>query len=322
MMRPAFYVRIIYLTACAAILSNAVLPQSTVAQVEDTAVRQQQSQSYILTIPLPINPPATGPIKPRAGWTSANRIRSRLVSDTESFPDTLVPADEITSDIGLKSIERDTAPTTAIEFEQRRQEKQARYQALHDRLQQLIEDWKKSNQPQTEAPKDNPPESENTTEDANSTQDDESSDPEAVTPPPIATTYKPEEEPPIPENMTDALVDGPIDRIGLANNLYAIGEYVIALETYGQIESNKLSVAEQHWVTYQMAACYRKLVRIPEAQELYRRLAGEESSGWLGTASKWWLDRIDDRARLEQEISQYQQIIDSLEKSDVDDSGK
>ena len=109
-----------------------------------------------------------------------------------------------------------------------------------------------------------------------------------------------------------ALVQGPVDRVGLADNLYALEELQIALEMYKQVELKELPAAERYWVTYQTASCLRRLKQIPEAQETYRRLAGRNDAGWLAKMSTWWLHRMDARKELELSLKNQQKVLDAL----------
>ncbi|MEQ9411440.1 MAG: hypothetical protein RIK87_27240 [Fuerstiella sp.] len=109
-----------------------------------------------------------------------------------------------------------------------------------------------------------------------------------------------------------ALVNEPVDRVGLADNLYALDELQIALEMYEQVDRKALPASEQYWVAYQTASCLRRLGRIPEAQERYRRLAGQTNAGWLARMSRWWLDQIDARVELETGIARQQKIVNAL----------
>lgn len=121
------------------------------------------------------------------------------------------------------------------------------------------------------------------------------------------------------EKFGTAVVDGPVDRIGLANNLFAINENVIALEMYQQVETKNLTPGEKYWIMLQKASCLRRLDRIPEAKEAYRRLAGEKDAGFLAKTARWWLDRIEDRVQLTTQLNQYEAVLESLqEKSNVD----
>jgi tetratricopeptide (TPR) repeat protein len=110
----------------------------------------------------------------------------------------------------------------------------------------------------------------------------------------------------------EAIIDGPVDRIGLADNLYAMGELQIALEMYQQVDLKQLSESEWYWVKYQIASCYRRLGQISDAQDQYRRLAGQKNAGWLATTARWWLDQMDARAALQKKVEEQEQIITAL----------
>ncbi len=109
-----------------------------------------------------------------------------------------------------------------------------------------------------------------------------------------------------------ALVKGPVDRVGLADNLYALDELQIALEMYQQVDLKEVPVSERFWITYQTASCLRRLKKLPEAQETYRRLAGRADAGWLAKMSTWWLHRMDARQELEASLNKQQKILDAL----------
>ena len=115
-----------------------------------------------------------------------------------------------------------------------------------------------------------------------------------------------------------AIVEGPVDRIGLADSLYALKELPIALEMYEKVDVKHVAPSERYWVSFQRACCLRKLKRIPEAQELYRRLAGQQNAGWLAEVSRWWLDQIDARMELETHLSEYDAILTALKESSDD----
>ena len=81
---------------------------------------------------------------------------------------------------------------------------------------------------------------------------------------------------------------------------------------YGQIDLEPLSESERFWVSYQKACCHRRLGQIPEAQEIYRRLAGQKRGGWIARLSRWWLDQIDSRSELQLQISKYDTVLKKL----------
>lgn len=114
------------------------------------------------------------------------------------------------------------------------------------------------------------------------------------------------------------VIDGPIDRLGLADNLYLTGELVLALEMYEQIEASAESPDEIFWVRYQAACCLRRLGRTDEAQAGYRRIAEAPEAGWLHELSIWWLDRINERLVLEEDLRKLTQ--DLRENNNVNSS--
>lgn len=141
--------------------------------------------------------------------------------------------------------------------------------------------------------------------------------PEPAVPGPQLQNLIPPPEP-VPSSVfadgmaAEAILDGPVDRIGLADNLYAIGELQIALEMYQQVDLTQLKESEWFWVKYQIASCFRRLGQTGDAQDQYRRLAGQKKAGWLAATARWWLDQMDARAALEQEIKRQDEVISAL----------
>ncbi|MCA9033722.1 MAG: hypothetical protein KDA91_01270 [Planctomycetaceae bacterium] len=118
-----------------------------------------------------------------------------------------------------------------------------------------------------------------------------------------------------------AALDGPIDRMGLADNLYALGEFILALQTYEQIDQTALSREEAYWVEFQSAGCLRHLRKSSEAADRYRALVGKKDAGRYSVLAAWWLDRMTDRLRLEEVHQQQTQQIQAL-KGVRDDTGQ
>lgn len=108
------------------------------------------------------------------------------------------------------------------------------------------------------------------------------------------------------------VIDGPVDRIGLADNLYALGELTIALEMYEQVVTTKIKASEAYWVMFQRACCHRRLGQLEKAQELYRRLAGQEPAGWLAKTSRWWLDQMDTKAAIKATLETQTAAVESM----------
>ncbi len=108
---------------------------------------------------------------------------------------------------------------------------------------------------------------------------------------------------------SEVLVDGPVDRVALADNLYRVKEYKLALDIYAEVDVRQLSDDQQFWVQFQTASCHRQLGDLPAAREQFRIIAGQPESGWLGRSSTWWLNTMRDRAELEEQLSSMQELI-------------
>lgn len=101
-----------------------------------------------------------------------------------------------------------------------------------------------------------------------------------------------------------AVVHGPIDRLGLANNLYAVGEYQLAMKMYEQTEMADLTAQQQIWTDYQMANCLRRMGRNAEASNRYRRIAEQPEAGWLSEQSRWWVDVLEQIRQLQSSLEE------------------
>jgi hypothetical protein len=99
-----------------------------------------------------------------------------------------------------------------------------------------------------------------------------------------------------------AVVHGPIDRLGLANNLYAVGDYQLAMKMYEQTERADLTAQQQIWTDYQMANCLRRMGRNAEASNRYRRIAEQPEAGWLSEQSRWWVDVLEQIRQLQSSL--------------------
>ena len=118
------------------------------------------------------------------------------------------------------------------------------------------------------------------------------------------------------------VVNGPIDRLGLANNLFAVGEYALALEMYEQTKGPELSAQQQFWVEYQFANCLRRVGNPAEASNRYRKLASQPEAGWLSQQARWWVEtlesiRILEKALKDHSVEQSQKVIENAEATVV-----
>lgn len=236
-------------------------------------------------------------------------------------------------------------PNIASDLEKRQQERDARHRDVMEKIQRLIMRVKtqkleqaqnkpvESAPPVPEPPVPTPdsvnPENPEPQVVESKTADPENAAPEKneleppqpeSTPAPKSLSTTAEAEKPSPKQSlfdndlkTVKVVDGAIDPVALADSLYAIeGELSVALEIYQQIDLKDLPVSERFWVTYQIASCHRQLEHIPEAQEMYRRVLGQEKAGWLRKKSMWWLDQIDARKELVLELKKQREIFERL----------
>ena len=101
-----------------------------------------------------------------------------------------------------------------------------------------------------------------------------------------------------------AVVHGTIDRLGLANNLYAVGEYELALDMYEKTDVTELTAQQQIWSDYQMANCLRRMGRNGDASNRYRRIAEQPEAGWLSEQSRWWVDVLEQIRQLQSSLEE------------------
>jgi len=100
-----------------------------------------------------------------------------------------------------------------------------------------------------------------------------------------------------------------IDRVYVADNLFAAGEYVLANDIYLQVDRRAVSGDESGWVEFQLANCSRRLGRIDDARKRYRRVVADPTLGWLQDLAKWRLDAIDERDLLVKEHARLDAVI-------------
>lgn len=110
------------------------------------------------------------------------------------------------------------------------------------------------------------------------------------------------------------VVDGPIDRLGLATSLFATKELRECLKILEAVNLRPLSVEDRQWHDYLAASCYRDLGNRSEAAGLYRSVLQRSSSTWISSAARWWLAHIDERAQLEQKLQDVQTTISNWRK--------
>lgn len=237
------------------------------------------------------------------------------------------------------SVEPDRSPApSAADSERRRTEKIEFYEELRKRLESRLLEWQtaeenrkreaeKSDIIPQESQDPNLPESTDPIED--SAPETESG--RADSSPPVPPVQEPKSSPPEPaspappENLefpNEVLVAGPVDRVALADNLYALGEFTLAMEMYEQVNLAELTSDQQFWVQFQNASCLRQIGDMRAAKRQLRILAGKKEAGWMANSSRWWLDMIEDRAELEEQITATQSRLESAGKKSHASTGR
>ncbi|MBL8851694.1 MAG: hypothetical protein JNG89_18580 [Planctomycetaceae bacterium] len=112
----------------------------------------------------------------------------------------------------------------------------------------------------------------------------------------------------------EVLPGAQIDRLALADSLFATGQSDLALQAYDSIELMKLAAADRYWIEYQIANCHRRLGNKPEAEQRYRRIAGLIDGGWCATHARWWLDALAKKADLERDLEQIKLTLQATEE--------
>lgn len=131
-----------------------------------------------------------------------------------------------------------------------------------------------------------------------------------LTPPPEPSNDSERQRTPI--WIAQTAVEAPVDRLALADNLFAAGETETALSIYGEIDLQALDPVDQHWVEMQLANCYRRLNDIEEASRYYRRLVTVEQPAWISEMARWWLATLDKRKSMIRQSNELDAMIREL----------
>ncbi len=121
-----------------------------------------------------------------------------------------------------------------------------------------------------------------------------------------------------PQNSTaqeaTPVVTEPVDRLGLANNLYATGNYKLALATYQKIPLAEATADDRVWIEYQLGCCNRNLGDVAEAEKHYRVVASRAQPEFLTEYARWWLDSLGQRKQIEKALTEVHPALEALEK--------
>ena len=88
----------------------------------------------------------------------------------------------------------------------------------------------------------------------------------------------------------------------IAENLYKLGEYKLALEIYELIDESKIGNERKMWVLYQIANCYRKQELYGDAVKAYRKLWDAYEGTYWAKQAQWYIKDIEWRAKVEEKI--------------------
>ena len=110
------------------------------------------------------------------------------------------------------------------------------------------------------------------------------------------------------QNIEDVVKNGEeiVRPFEIAENLYKLGEYKLALEIYKLIDKNKIESESESerkiWVLYQIANCYRKQELYDDAVKVYREIRdGYEGTYWSKQA-QWYIQDIEWRGKVEEKM--------------------
>ena len=106
----------------------------------------------------------------------------------------------------------------------------------------------------------------------------------------------------------------PVDKLGLANNLVAIGSYQTAIKMFLEFSKEPtLDEATKNWVYFQLGRCYLSTGAIPEAREAFNKSAESIESDVAQRSSKWWLDQLEAKLSIDQSLNKMQETLTKLE---------
>ncbi len=111
-------------------------------------------------------------------------------------------------------------------------------------------------------------------------------------------------DPTVEQSSSSTVVGGEIDRLGLANNLYAVGDYGVALEIYSNNNDPELTPQQKYWVDFQAANCLRRMGKHAEASNRFRKIAGNSEAGWLSEKARWWVIVLEKVRQAEKDIAE------------------
>lgn len=93
-----------------------------------------------------------------------------------------------------------------------------------------------------------------------------------------------------------------INPIEIAENLYKLGEYKLALDIYELTNKEDLENEKKSWILYQMANCSRKLKLFDKALKVYRNIQDQYEDTFWAEQAKWYINDIQWRAEVQDKL--------------------
>ena len=121
---------------------------------------------------------------------------------------------------------------------------------------------------------------------------------------------------PEPENTipTESALNGQVDRMALANSLYATGQFEQCLQTLDAVLDSSLTPDDKLWKVYLRASCHRSLNNTQEAVRIYRTIASGPETAWTHDLALWWLDHLSERDELIKQTELLRTVLTEFKK--------
>jgi hypothetical protein len=108
------------------------------------------------------------------------------------------------------------------------------------------------------------------------------------------------------------VVEGSIDRLALADSLYAVGDAAAAEELYRRLDPADYTAPQRTWVEYQLAGCAHRRGDGAASAAQYRAIVDRGAPEWLAALARWRLTHQDDCARLRANTVRLSELMQSL----------
>ena len=132
----------------------------------------------------------------------------------------------------------------------------------------------------------------------------------APTAPAVLESKSGTESVPIPDTIA-----GEIDRMSLANSLFATQQYAECLRILEHVDEATLGPDDLIWKSYVTACCHRGTGNFKEATRLYREIVARPNADWTRDLAKWWLDHLQEKSQLLDRGQQLQATIKRAEEA-------